>query len=81
MVGDTDSAALGLVLGVVVGDDGRDGAAQNLETAGVHLIVESPLVVAFREASDERHAERHPHELRTNTKIQKPHFYYSNYSL
>ncbi len=63
VIGDAD-AAVRLVLLVVVGHDGRDGAAQDLEAAGVDLVVPPLLGLAVLHLAHERHADRHPDQLK-----------------
>ena len=62
VVGHAD-AVLGLVLLVVVGDDGRESAAKDLEAARVDLVVELLLALALWKTANERHADSHPNQL------------------
>ena len=62
MVGHAD-ALLWFVLGVVVRDHGGEGAAEDLDAASVHLIMQPLLEVALRQGPHECHADTHPQKL------------------
>ena len=63
MVGDADPGPRRLVLHVVVGDDGGERAAQDLEAAREDVVVQPALEVALGEPAHEEHANGHPGEL------------------
>ena len=71
VVCDADPRSGRLVLLVVVGDDGGERAAQDLEAVGEHLVVQPLLEVALRQLANEEHAHGHPAELQEKERDPK----------